>query len=55
MNPYVTIVGTCSLCQGPVGLPSIWAGVIEPVPTCTACGAKKKRPINYGPIVEMEK
>ncbi|BAU39969.1 hypothetical protein [Ralstonia phage RSP15] len=42
MPGYVTI-GRCSKCNGPVAVPQIWGGVVPPIPTCTCCGAMKKR------------
>lgn len=47
------VVGTCSLCGGPVCVPYIWSGTLPPVPYCKICNAVKKQP--YGPVVEMEK
>ena len=47
-----TIIGTCSSCGGPVGVPSMWGGSIPPVPTCQQCGATKRN--SYGPVVDME-
>jgi hypothetical protein len=47
-----TIVGTCSLCRGPVGVPSLWSGSIPPVSTCQQCGATKRN--NYGPVIDMD-
>jgi hypothetical protein len=34
-----TVVGICSRCGGDVTLPTIWHGVVPPVPTCEECGA----------------
>lgn len=48
-----SVIGACSLCGGNVTLPSVWAGVIAPVPTCNKCGAVKKQP--KPPVIEMEK
>ena len=45
------ILGTCSLCGGPVEVPDVWLGTIPPTPTCKHCGATKKEP--YGPVVPM--
>lgn len=48
------IIGTCSLCNGPVTLVTIvdpWLGNSLPIPTCQRCGATKKDP--YGPVIEM--
>ena len=48
------VVGTCSLCGGPVVVPSVYHSTSPPVPICQSCGATQKTP-RYGPIVEMEK
>lgn len=45
------IIGTCSLCQGPVAIIEPWMGTHSCVPTCQNCGARKKDP--YGPVIEM--
>ena len=44
------IIGTCSLCDGPVKMPSM---MVDPVARCARCGAVPKAP--YGPVVEMTK
>lgn len=44
-------VGTCSLCGGPVTVPTIWHGVIPPTPTCQQCGAHAA---THGPIIPMQ-
>lgn len=49
----MTIVGTCSLCGGPVAVPNVWYSTLPPRPKCQQCGAKK-RPDDHGPIIEME-
>lgn len=46
------VVGTCSLCGGPVTLPEFWMGTVPPVPTCASCHARQKQP--YGNVIEME-
>ena len=46
-----TILGTCSLCGGPVGIPKIYFSTIPPTPTCLICKAFKKE--NYGPVIDM--
>lgn len=52
--PYnYQIVGTCSMCGGPVVLPMVWHSVVPPVPTCMDCGAIKKR--SHGPTIDMER
>lgn len=42
-------IGTCSLCGGPVQVPTVWMGVVPPVPTCGSCGATK----GHGPVIDM--
>lgn len=49
----MTIVGTCSLCNGPVEVPNIWYSAVPPRPRCQQCGARKKRD-DHGPVIEME-
>jgi hypothetical protein len=44
------VIGTCSLCGGPVVLPSM---MVHPVAHCQKCGARQKQP--HGPVVPMEK
>ena len=46
-----TVIGTCGICGGPVEIPSVWHGIIPPVPTCTHCGATQKN--SYGPVLDM--
>lgn len=43
-------VGTCSVCGGAVTVPSVWAGIIPPTPTCSSCGAVAAQ---HGPIIPM--
>lgn len=45
------VIGTCSLCGGPVQIPRNWMGVSEPEPSCGKCGASKAQP--NGPVIEM--
>lgn len=47
-----TTIGTCSICSGPVTVPTIWHGVIPPTPTCRSCGAVKAA--DHGPVIKME-
>jgi len=47
------VVGTCSLCGGPVCVPTIWMSVVPPTPTCANCGAMEDRRPNYGPVIPM--
>lgn len=46
------VLGTCSLCGGPVTVPPAWYGMLPPVPTCADCGARPKQP--HGPVIKME-
>lgn len=48
----LSIVGTCSKCNGPVVIPEVWMGIIPPTPKCQRCGATKKEV--YGPIIDMK-
>ena len=45
------VLGTCSLCGGPVSVPAVWHGVIPPTPTCERCGAVKAD--TYGEVIQM--
>jgi len=50
------IIGTCSLCGGPVTSEAVvWHGTTPCVNrgACEKCGAVQKHP--YGPVIEMEK
>lgn len=51
IGPNTQIIGTCSLCGGPVTLPLIWGSVVPPTPTCAACGALPAR--GFGPVIDM--
>lgn len=46
------VVGTCSLCGGPVTVPTVWWSVFPPVPHCERCGAMPKK--GFGPVIDME-
>lgn len=46
------IIGTCSECGGPVGIPLAWLGIFPPAPECLHCHATKKD--SYGPVIDME-
>lgn len=48
----MAILGTCSICKGPVSICDVWMGIIPPKPQCQRCGATKRNP--YGPSIEME-
>lgn len=45
-----SIVGTCSLCNGPVVVPNVWYGTVPPTPTCSSCGAIAAA---HGPVIPM--
>lgn len=43
-----TIVGTCSICGGPVKIPAL---CVDPRPSCSRCGAVPAEA--YGPVMKM--
>lgn len=45
-------IGTCSICGGAVTVPSIWGAIVPPTPSCSACGATKRK--SHGPVIDME-
>lgn len=45
-------VGTCSICSGPVMIPTLWGSVVPPTPTCSRCGATAA---SHGPVIPMVK
>lgn len=47
-----TIIGTCSLCSGPVAIANSWLSLIPPLPSCLKCGATAQA--NYGPTIPMQ-
>jgi hypothetical protein len=47
-------VGTCSICGGPVVVPTFYWSTIPPVPTCSQCGATPAHPA-HGPIIKMQR
>lgn len=49
--PNHSVVGRCSICGGSVTVPTIWGGVVPPVPTCSSCGATMQP--NYGRTLPM--
>lgn len=49
----MSVIGTCSNCDGPVTVPDYWGGAIPPIPTCSRCGAQSATP--YGPKIQMER
>lgn len=46
------IIGTCSVCGGRVGVPSLWGSVVPPTPKCLDCGALAA---SHGPVIPMKK
>ena len=49
--PNMSVVGTCSLCGGPVGVERVFHSVIPPTPVCLRCGAIPAEA--YGPTIPM--
>lgn len=50
--PYnMTCLGTCSLCGGPVCVPSVIWSTVAPTPQCLWCGAYVKN--DFGPKIDM--
>lgn len=49
--PGKTIIGSCSLCGGPVAVHTAWMATIPDTPTCQRCGATKVQ--DYGPVIPM--
>lgn len=47
-----TTIGSCSLCGGPVSVPTIWHGIYPPRPQCERCGALAAQ--SFGPVIPME-
>jgi hypothetical protein len=45
------IIGTCSICRGPVEVPNNWLCTIPPAPSCKRCGANADD--DYGPVIAM--
>jgi hypothetical protein len=45
-------VGTCSICSGPVMIPTLWGSIVPPTPTCNRCGAVAA---SHGPVIPMVK
>lgn len=45
------VLGTCSVCGGPVSIPTLWEKPTPPVPICERCGAIKMD--RYGPVIPM--
>lgn len=49
----VSTIRTCSICGGPVQVPTLWAAVVPPTPVCAKCGAIAAA--QYGPVIPMQK
>lgn len=46
-------IGTCSLCGGPVTVPTVYHSVVPPTPRCEGCGAVPVA--SHGPVIAMRK
>lgn len=44
------VVGTCGACGGRVMVPTVWHGVVPPVPRCKSC----KSEVQEGPVLPMK-
>ncbi len=42
-------IGTCSICGGPVTVPTVFWSIVPPSPTCAQCGAVA----SHGPVIPM--
>jgi hypothetical protein len=49
--PGKVVIGSCSICGGPVLVTEMWGSVIPDIPTCANCGAQKAD--NHGPVIPM--
>ena len=49
--PGKIIIGSCSICGGPVLVHESWFCAIPDVPTCAKCGATKAD--SHGPVIPM--
>lgn len=49
--PGKTVIGSCSICGGPVLVHEVWFCTIPDVPTCAKCGATKAD--SHGPVIPM--
>jgi len=45
------IIGTCSICSGPVTVPTVYWSTTPPVPQCQRCGAYAQE--SYGKVIPM--
>lgn len=46
------VIGTCSVCGGPVTIPTVWHGTNPPIARCSSCGATPAE--GHGPIIPMK-
>lgn len=44
------LIGICGVCGGTVTIPTVWYGVVPPIPTCESCGATAKP---TAPVLDM--
>lgn len=52
VNEGYVVVGTCSICRGPVTqYMGAWYGINPPTKSCSKCGATEAP--NYGPVIPM--
>lgn len=49
-----TVIGRCSLCNGPVSAPIQWGGSGQPDAFCERCGAIRDDPPQHLPIIKMK-
>lgn len=47
-----SIIGTCSICGGPVVVPTVWYSTEHPTPQCKRCFAYKDD--DFGPVIKMK-
>jgi hypothetical protein len=44
-------IGSCSLCGGPVRVPTVWSSIFPPTPECFECHAVSSG--GNGPVIPM--
>lgn len=49
--PNHNVIGSCSICSGPVVVPTHWAAIVPPTPYCASCGAVRS---THGPVIDMK-
>lgn len=48
-----SVIGTCSICGGPVTMPNVWWSTgCPPTPRCEWCGAVPQQA--HGPVIPMQ-